>query len=83
MLRRIQRNRQKHAACLIDNFQVPAAPIDLAGLRFLAQFLDGLEGLIMRSLQIRDLDTRLVQDSFVRVHKVEVAMHSKTAPKTP
>ena len=75
----IQRNRQKDAAGLIDDLQVPATPVDILGIGLFAQFLNGLERLIMRRIQISDIDPRLVQDPFVRMHKMEVTMHSKTA----
>jgi hypothetical protein len=38
-------------------------------------FLDRLAGLGFRTLQVRHLDTRVVEDHFVTAHEMEVAVH--------
>jgi hypothetical protein len=75
MLRHIQRNRQQDIARLVDDLKVPAVPVDLVGFAFLPQFLNGFERLIMGCFEIRDFNSGLVDDSFVRVHKVKVTVH--------
>ncbi|EIM28542.1 hypothetical protein MicloDRAFT_00051280 [Microvirga lotononidis] len=78
VLRHVERNRQKDISGLVDDFEVPAAPVDLVGFAFLPQFLNGFESLIMGGFQIRDFDSCLVDDPFVHVHKMKVAVHDRT-----
>jgi hypothetical protein len=79
MLRCIQGYHEQDSACDVSDLQVPSAPVDLVRLAFLAQLLDGLDGLIMGCFQIRDFDTRLIEDPFMRVHEMKETMHSKAA----
>lgn len=78
MLCRIQRNRQQDIARLVDNLELPAAPVDLIGFAFLSQFLNSFKGLIMGCFYVRDFNSCLVDDPFVRVHKVKVTVHDRT-----
>jgi hypothetical protein len=79
MLRCIQRYREQNFAQGVSDFQVPSAPVDLVCFAFLAQFLDRLDGLIMRCFQIRDFNARLIEDPFMPVHEMKETMHSKAA----
>ena len=58
---------------------MPAAPVDLIRLAFLAQLLNRLDGLIMGRFQIRDFNACLIEDPFMPVHEMKEAMHSKSA----
>jgi hypothetical protein len=77
----VQRNREQNFARRIGDFQVPSTPVDLVGLALLAQFLDGLDGLIMGGFQIRDFNPCLIKDPFMPVHEVKETMHAKAALK--
>ena len=76
MLRHIQRDRQEDVSGLVGDFQLPAAPLDVLVLAFLPQFLNGFNGLIMGCFQVRDFNPNLVDDPFVRVHKMKVTVHA-------
>ena len=77
MLRRIEGNGQQNLPGLVNDLQLPAAPIDLVGFAVLPQFLNGLKRLIMGCLYVRYLDARLIQDTFMRMYKMKVAMHAR------
>ena len=77
MLRRIEGNGQQDLPGLVHHFKLPAAPIDLVGFAVLPQFMNGLERLVMGCLYVRHLDARLIQDTFMRMYKMKVAMHAR------
>ena len=76
----VQHHRMKKGSLGADDIEPPSGPILRIAADFLSQLGDGKESLDLGAFQVVDFNSRVVDDLFVIVHKMEEAAHLGQTP---